>query len=267
MIRRPSPLGSATPNEWLLIPQREHARLSYSLAGAWGNDAVGSLFDEERVRSEFLAALLHHDDGWDAWWDDPGIDPERGRPYSFTEMPPEDAQRLWSASIEVCREFGPLAGWVVATHFSALQSKRDEDWAQWRPWIEAVDAERAVWLAEWRDTDDSLTIDLAQRALRLLQAFDWMSLWLSCKCPTNLDNAMPADLEVGGEGADWPTIRLRSSLGGESVDVEPWPFSDDALDLAVDARIVPADSRYASGRELKAAAKPVRLIWRLRPGG
>src|SRR6056297_2161123 len=105
MIRRDVPLGSDA-KAWLCITQPEHARLSYVLASAWRGFLPNAPAD---VREELLTAILHHDDGWAAWEADPKIDPEHGRPYGFTEMPPHDAQSLWSASIDACESIGPLA--------------------------------------------------------------------------------------------------------------------------------------------------------------
>lgn len=274
MIRRGQPLGDDAPRRWVLIPQSEHARLSHELAATWGGATVEPLFCEAHAdkdplapaRREFLAAALRHDDGWREWWANPAIDPEHGRPYAFTEMPPADAQRLWSASIEACREEGPLAGWVVASHFSALQSKRDHDWPEWRPWIERVDRERAAWLEEWVDLAVPHTVELANRTLAWLQAFDWMSLWLCCRCPAEGDAevAAPPVLELDGATPGWSPTRW-SALGRSGrVVVAPWPFTTPSLELAVSARAVAAEHRYANADELFAEAEPRELRWRLR---
>lgn len=269
MIRRASPLGASTPDRWALIPQQAHARLSHKLAEAWGRGPFEPLLRRmPDARREFLAAMLHHDDGWSDWWDAPGIDPEEGRPYAFTEMPPADAQRLWSASIDACREEGPLAGWVVAAHFSALQSKRDEDWAEWRPWIEAVDRRRAGWLADWLAASEAHTEAVAERCLAWLQAFDWMSLWLCCRCPADGEAAPDGSAVLAFDDDNetgWPAFAFRPSGADGPVVVDPWPFASEALTLSTEAALVSADRRYASPEELMAAGSDTTLRWRLEP--
>ena len=243
MIVRASPLGSG-PNasEWLLIPQQEHARLSHTLASAWGNDRVPPLIcprDEPghplaAVRDEFLQAMLHHDDGWAEWWQAPGVDPETARPYAFTDMPPADAQRLWSASIDHCRAIGPLAGWVVASHFSQLQSKQDDDYDQWRDWLARVDHRRSGWLEEWLAASRDHTENLAGRCLAWLQAFDWLSLWLCCKCPhAHEPPADPGPLELGPQG-HLPKVTFTPH--NQAIKVGPWPFAESELALSVKAK-------------------------------
>ncbi|MCA9241163.1 MAG: DUF3891 family protein, partial [Planctomycetales bacterium] len=125
MIRRDWPLTD-NPSHWLLIPQHEHARLSEKLAKAWRLPSIDDLFEGTQTNpEEVVQAIRFHDCGWQEWDPSPGIDPEHGRPYGFTEMPPQDAQRIWDESIRACRVLGPLAGWMVSGHFIHLQSKQD----------------------------------------------------------------------------------------------------------------------------------------------
>ncbi|TWT46571.1 DUF3891 family protein [Botrimarina hoheduenensis] len=283
MIRRAAPRGAKSPAQWLLISQQEHARLSHELAAAWGNERVAPLLCSATdpaaplagVRAEFLRAVLHHDDGWADWWASPGIDPEHGRPYSFTEMPPDDAQRIWSASIDICRAIGPLAGWVVASHFSRLQSKVDEDYEQWRPWLARVDALRADWLREWLDASTQHTPILAENCLEWLQALDWMSLWFCCLCPSRdepMEQAEP--LIVGGVaplvGVHFTPARETTGepskpIGSGWVDVDPWPFKAAELVLTAEAVSVSAERRWNSASDLRKQQSPCRLAWRLAP--
>lgn len=277
MIRRDEPLGGATPGRWVLIGQPAHARLSYELAATWGGANVPPLVcppDEPDhplagVRRELLDAILHHDDGWADWLDTPRIDPQHGRPYSFTEMPPAEAQQIWRDSIDACRAIGPLAGWVVASHFSALQSKPDEDFAEWVDWLARVDAERSWWLAEWLDASEHHTKELADRSLAWLQAFDWISLWLCCRCPAlRGDLTPPEPLSLGGEATGWPAISFTPSEAGVLF-ASPWPFIEPSFRLEVEGRAIPVGQYKPDSRGERNLAdrlgQPVSLVWRLRP--
>lgn len=263
MIRRNVPLGSDTPTHWLLIPQTGHARLSRELGEAWRPALLGD--GRAAANAELLSALEHHDDGWAAWWAEPGIDRESGAPHAFTEMPPEDAQRLWTASIDACREHGLLAGWVVAAHFSTLQSKRDGDWPEWRSWIKATDRLAAAWLAEWKAADPAHTDALAERSLAWLQRLDWASLWLCCKCVVTRSDAVPAPLEIASaDTGDAVHFAPAFDPDGVRVTVSPWPFDSGELTLSVDALRVSV-GRYADAEALHAAGEPTTLAWRLKP--
>ncbi len=285
MIRRNWPLGSEQPQRWQLIKQIEHARLSFELAKAWGNENVSPLLcsqEEEShplypARQEFIKAVLHHDDGWSSWGNDSEIDPEHGRPYSFTEMPTEASQRIWSESIRLCKAIGPLASWVVASHFSALQSKQDDDYPQWTAWLETVDADRKKALALWREQSETHTEQLANHCLDWLQAFDWMSLWLCCQCPAKQHDAIGSPLVVGGKKAigwkglgastGWPEIifmpiKEMTAEGERILKVSPWPFATEELPLEIGAESVAIGNYQAIEEKDKGSQN---LAWRFVP--
>ncbi|QDT70593.1 hypothetical protein MalM25_35430 [Planctomycetes bacterium MalM25] len=260
MIRRDWPRGAEPAERWYLISQVEHARLSHQLAAAWTPSFLPS-----HVREEFLAAVLHHDDGWLGWDAEPLIDPEHGRPSAFTEMPPAEAQRIWSDSIDACRAIGPLAGWVVASHFTELQSKPDEDYAEWVDWLELVRERRDAWLAEWLDASEQNTPELADRCLAWLQALDWLSLWLCCLCPAEKEDQPIEPLVIGGEANPrlaWTAVTFTPHVRG-GMRVTPWPFVEPCLDIRIDASVAPAEPGDAKG--LAAAREPAELTWLLKP--
>lgn len=258
MIRRDWPRGAEPAERWYLVSQVEHARLSHQLAAAWDPSFIAP-----HVRDEFLAAVLHHDDGWLGWDAAPGIDPEHGRPYAFTEMPPAEAQRIWSESIDACRALGPLAGWMVASHFTELQSKPDDDYAEWIDWLEPVREQRDAWLAEWLGVSADNTPELANRCLAWLQAFDWLSLWLCCRCPVVTEDHPTEPLVIGG-GVDgrlgWPEVTFTPTAGGQ-VQVDPWPFVGERVALHVAATMAPVVSY--DPQQCAKAHKPVELSWQL----
>ncbi|MEM9186855.1 MAG: DUF3891 family protein [Planctomycetota bacterium] len=255
MIRRDVP-RDGNAESWLLISQIEHARLSHRLAAEW----TGLLpTAPPRVREEFLAAVLHHDDGWDDWKTDPTLDPERGRPYGFTEMPTAESQAIWTRSIDACEAIGPFAAWVVASHFIALQSKRDDDFSAWARWLGEQDRRRADWLRAWRTDDAEHTESLAEDGLYLLQAFDWLSLWLCCRAPVDARDPVET-LELGDRQRGFGTYTFTPRDG--EIEVAPWPFAGETLELAVNASRAAAGV-YATADQM--AATPTRAAWRLVP--
>ncbi|TWT88091.1 hypothetical protein Mal64_15630 [Pseudobythopirellula maris] len=264
MIRRDEPLGAAEPTHWLLVSQREHARISYELAAAWEDLGV----EPPAVRDELLQAIRHHDDGWAVWEGAPGIDPETLRPYAFTEMPPAEAQRIWTASIDACRQIGPLAGWAAAGHFITLQSPEDDDHQEWAPWLAEQEAQHSAWLAEWLAASPAHTPELAERCLQLLRAFDWLSLWLCCLGPQpgdEVDGVAPLVIENDSPRIGPWTVDAVAEQGEWRFIMDPWPFVAQAIELRVWARRVPV-RRYADAEALLAASHDVELQWDLRAG-
>lgn len=272
MIRRDWPLGGERAQRWLLIRQTDHAELSAAIARDWR----GLEFPSDAVRDEFLAAVRHHDDGWADWDAEPRVDPETGRPYSFTEMPPEDSQRIWSDSIAACRRIGPLAGWVVASHFYVLQDRRDEDFPEWTDWLAVVDAERSGWLAEWREMSPDHTPELAERCLAWLRAFDWISLWLCCVCPDRPFAAGAEPLVVGDDATGWPATRFTPTGEGIEhptdpgvaplVEVSPWPFAGDSFGYRLRASEIEAERLTSDTIRLDTGARR-SIAWELRGDG
>src|SRR5581483_10014235 len=115
MIRRKQIDGTGRAF-WVLISQVEHARVAGELAQQWGNPPLTPLVP----RDELVATIRHHDDGWAEWERMPGVDPQLGQPYAFTEMPLADSLAIWRKSIDGARSLGNLAPYLVSGHFSAL---------------------------------------------------------------------------------------------------------------------------------------------------
>ena len=272
MLRRHVPLVDK-PEKWLLVSQVEHARVSATLAAQWGGPAVPPVVchptDDhphlQDVRRELLAAIAHHDDGWAQWEANPAIDPELGRPYSFLDLPREQSLPLWRDSVLRCRQIGPLAGWVVAGHFlHMLAEAHDATCVVSQEWQQEVDAWRDEWFREWHSTNRPVhSIALAEQCLHWLRTFDWLSLWFCCYCPTG-------SCEQGGEATTLDEGLLepipitfapqQAPAGGWQVQVSPWPFADDTLELDALGYAVAAH-HFTSQDQLAKNRSPMRLRW------
>lgn len=263
MIRRDHPCPSGTAG-WALISQVEHARLSGEMVAVWGSPACPPL----EFPGQMLPAIEHHDDGWAVWEQQPGVDAATGRPLNFTEMPLDESLVIWQRSIDVAASFGPLAGWMVSGHFSALlrhqnawQNTGSADHILARAFLEEADRQRAQWLGAWQAAGPkTATAEAAERALHWLQFFDALSLWL---CTARRDRPHEMPLPAGG------TLRLEPEPGEDlcpqSVKLAPWPFSRSELPLQIPARCV-VQARYSSSAELAAATEVmVVLDWLLAP--
>jgi uncharacterized protein DUF3891 len=254
MIRRPDPAS----NSWLLISQAEHARLSGEMAAAWNAPACGDI----EPRDALLYAIAHHDDGWPEWERSPGIDAD-GRPVNFDEMSPVEATEIWRRSIDYCAHFDPVAGCVVAGHFTALL----ERFNSWRRAPDPVrsaaeaflaDCQRQMdrWLADWPGRPATAQVS-ADHAVSVLQLFDALSLWLCCQARSEA-----AKFIFPGAG------RFEFAPTGENeFVVSPWPLKTAELLLQVPASHIPARP-YTDREDLRRAIDTtVTIVWRLRPPG
>lgn len=267
MIRRDLPL-SDDPTKWLLISQIEHARLSAELATAWRTESSAH---PDEVRDELLAAILHHDDGWASSEANPTVDPESGKPYSFTELARDQSLILWRDSILRARQFGPLAGWVVAGHFVRLlvdsdDAERDSS----RDWLAQVSKWRQSWLNEWHADNRQLnTVALAGECLEWVRTFDWISLWLCCNCSATVEDEPdePMTIEPGAvcdRHVTFSPANTRAKGEPSTIYVTPWPFAGEQVEVDVLGYAVQA-KRYTLADELAKNRSPVRLRWRLTP--
>jgi hypothetical protein len=267
MIRRSDRTADLTTGEerWILISQVEHARLAGRLAEAW------ETFGSYEPRDELVEAVRRHDDGWSAWEVAPKVDAQTGRPLDFTETPLTDSLAIWRDSIRSGAEVGPLAGYMVSGHFSALLERFSGRWKS-DPTLTTLAQgflgeerdERRKWLAMWQKVTAGgtaragATQEAADRAVGWLQMFDAMSLWFCCAKRDQPERfAMP-------DGAE---VTLRPVSGPYEIEVSPWPCRVAALELEAVGRSIRAQ-RYASPSDVVTApAQGVTLRWFLRPGG
>ena len=177
MIRRNLSLDGNS-SAWLLIPQTEHARIAYELARNWGAPPLAAA----EPATILPQTILRHDDGWQVWEQHMDVDPELGRPFSFTEMSADVAHAIWQRSIIACSDLGPLAQYLVATHFMHLRSGGDSsETNEAARFLRKFEPRTKQWLNQWQQMNPrSNTSEVAHRALGHLQLFDAMSLWFSC---------------------------------------------------------------------------------------
>ncbi len=270
MIRREITAADGT-KLWLLVSQVHHAQVSGELTRHW----------HEQFSPDVVDAILHHDDGWTEWEADPKLNPTTGTPYSFLEMPLVESLAIWDRSIAAARQFGPLAGYVVAGHFYSLLN--DSEHAGEGPavsWLTAKRKVRTAWIDEWLRADPAHTLEYAKRAQQMLLVADLFSLWLCCDCPAEENQAsilaqstmkLRTDVLLGQFRF---AVRVCMLGRSERVDrwtgfnwtvaVDPFPFRDTLPPLSAQAIAAPA-RHYANWQELLAAGWAVELDWRLVP--
>ncbi|MEX0793031.1 MAG: DUF3891 family protein [Pirellulaceae bacterium] len=247
----------------LLIRQTDHAALSRDLAAAWGGEPFAGIALPEFT----MPAILHHDDGWDAWEKAPKIDAESGRPQSFLNTSAEDSHRVWMGGVRRCAEFGPLAQYLVAKHFLILREHSSSaDTSVGSEFLDQLDADCDVWLAQWWESAAAQGVSEGdvELALRQLRFFDWFSLWL-CLADRDEEYQFP-------ETPDHHELTLLprehkapASDAVQTIGARPWPWRQDTIDLSIAARVVP-DRAYQDGDDLmREYGQQTTLRWRLTP--
>jgi hypothetical protein len=238
---------------WLLISQVEHARIAAEIAANWRLPVA-----LEALRSEFLFAVEHHDDGWREWEQAPTIDDD-GEPRDFMEMPMPVATGIWTASIEVAARSSPWCGLWISRHFYylaelALEHRDDpSDRAAAQQFVKEQFAAQRRWRADV-DAHDVTTIELA--GLHALQFFDRVSLWLCCAERT-AEQMFPDPASGTTHWTPESTTTIRVS--GDS-------FAAEELSLEVPAVAI-EQRAYANDVDLRAAiaqGRHVTVNWMLR---
>jgi hypothetical protein len=252
MIRRPA------SDDWLLIPQAEHARIAGEIAAAWNVPAFGEI----QPREPLLYAVAHHDDGWPEWEARPGVHAD-GRPINFDEMPPVESIAIWRRSIDRCAAHHPVSGFAVAGHFSALL-QRFNAWKRGPDNVRAAaeaflkDCEKQMdgWSTSWPGGMSTMQAQ-GDHAVAVLQLFDALSLWLCCQ--KRMD---AAKFVFPGTG------KVEAAPESEfAFALSPWPLQTPELHLSLPARQIPVCS-YRDAADLESTiGTTVMLEWRLRPAG
>lgn len=269
MIRRNIRLPSGE-RSWLLISQVEHARISAFLANRcvarFGRSAPGR--ELAPVRKELLAAIEHHDDGWQDLDARVCFDRKIGRPESFREVDLDCALDAWSRSIRAAESIGHLAPWVVSGHFLALLEHSEQALADplARRWSDTYRSEQTTYLERWTGQNPLLhSTELASEALLWMQLFDVVSLWLCSACPGRGEevDALPESYHFSEDGPLESIICCAGQPG--RVTIDPWRLGVDELAVEASGHCVPA-GKYHSPAELVQARRPHTVHWLLRAG-
>lgn len=245
MIRR------ETQDAWLIIDQREHARVSAELFAAL---PTASEYDRSIAQ-----AIYRHDDGWQEWDEGVSFDEKAGRPLDFREMSRSDQDAIWMRSVEAAVDLGALAQAIIASHFIALRGAPAET-SQQNPrcdteFVRRYQPKVDAWLPELNP------LQFAD-GLAALKWFDILSLWLCCSAQKEVWNTVDfrgAPIELSPE----------SRTAGEPADpyvlqVHPWPFAEAEVTVQTPARRLPI-AVYESRESLLAALhEGERLVWCLK---
>jgi len=230
----------------IVIRQTDHAFLSGYFAREWGNES----FSRPEPFSSFCLAVSEHDNGWQEWELNPGVDPKTFVPYTFMTIPTEEHVDLYQRGIERVVKADLYAGLLVAAHCSNLYDRtratipgfsakyvRSQEQHHANDFVQRLRLQQLRLKVDLRNnpatknfTDEKAVKANAQR----LEALDRLSLFF---CLGSLEDtsieAVPANEE--GVEVDWE-VRL---AGPNQFTLDPYPFRRDPLDFAILARRIP----------------------------
>jgi hypothetical protein len=278
----------------LLIEQNEHGCFCGEICAHWGNARFAAPVRGDSAR---VAAAMH-DEGWREADGEPLFNPDAGRPLHFLEIEMSEHVPLYRRGVGRVGQLDPYAGLLVSMHWTGLYRGR---WglqsggvfgsAGTREEAQLQDQAVAEQEQQWPECKRDLMLEEPRSDFEiglwhnydLLQAFDLLSLYV---CTADLAPAPGARTEhltdVLKEIEAPPGPRVIGSVperpGGARVDlvltptgdgavaVDPYPFDQDNLELALHARRIPDDreSRDAVHAALR-QAEQVTLVRRLTP--
>jgi hypothetical protein len=240
------------PRGTLLIGQPAHAWLSGRLADRWRWPFEPA--------AEVRLAALQHDIGMAAWDAAPDLDPGTGLPYSFTSMPRAMHAGLWSRAARLLVAQSGYAALLVSLHGTGLYERyvpeRERAADPVRSYLESERTFQRS-LVEWLGADPAQV----ERNAALLRCWDWLSLFLCTGADAG--GSFP-----GVPGGHDPVDMSVCWAGGGRIDaaLEPWPFSGEALDLQVEARLLEGTFPDQASLDQALATAPRELLsLRLRP--
>jgi hypothetical protein len=241
----------------IVIRQTDHATLCGFFAREWGNET----FARPEPFSSFCLAAAEHDNGWQEWELNPGVDPRTFAPYSFMTVPTEEHIDLYQRGIDRIVKVDLYAGLLVASHcmglydrsratipgYSAKYVSSNEQHTA-NDFVQRLRLQQLRLKSDLRSnpamkefTDEKLIKANSQR----LEALDRLSLYFCLGAAEDASiEGVPVD--NAGREADWEV----RPAGPSQFTIKPYPFRRDPLEFAILARRFPK-RRYANEAEFQ----------------
>jgi hypothetical protein len=241
----------------IVIRQTDHAFLCGYFAREWGNDT----FARVEPFTSFCLAAAEHDNGWQEWEMNPGVDPRTFAPYSFMTVPTGQHVALYQLGIDRAIKADLYAGLLVVTHCLGLYDRaratmpgysakyvKAEEQPLANEFVQRLRLQQLRLKSDLRNdpamkafTDEQSLKANAQR----LEALDRLSLHfcLSSSEDTTIEG-VPTDTQ--GNEVDWEV----RNAGPNQFTIHPYPFRREPLDFAILARRIPK-RRYTDETDLQ----------------
>lgn len=239
------------------IRQTDHAFLAGFFAREYGNE----VFTSPQPSSSFCLAVAEHDNGWQEWELDPGVDPKSFLPYTFMTVPTDEHIALYQRGIDRVVKVDLYAGLLVAAHCMSLYDRtratipgysakyvKSEDQQKANDFVQRLRLQQLRLKVDLRNnpaTKPFIDENLIKANSLRLDTLDRLSLFfcLGASEETTID-AVP--LNDDGKEID---LFVRPA-GHNQFTIDPYPFRRDPLDFAILARRIPK-RRYSDQVDLQ----------------
>lgn len=239
------------------IRQTDHAFLAGFFAREYGNE----VFTRPQPSSSFCLAVAEHDNGWQEWELDPGVDPKSFLPYTFMTVPTDEHIALYQRGIDRVVKVDLYAGLLVAAHCMSLYDRtratipgysakyvKSEDQQKANDFVQRLRLQQLRLKVDLRNnpaTKPFIDENLIKANSLRLDTLDRLSLFfcLGASEETTID-AVP--LNDDGKEID---LFVRPA-GHNQFTIDPYPFRRDPLDFAILARRIPK-RRYSDQVDLQ----------------
>jgi hypothetical protein len=249
------------PNEYILYAQNDHGDLAGQFAAHWGNETFSPL----KPRDSMVLVAEAHDNGWWHWDINPAVD-DQGVPITFRRTPRERLCEFITIGINNILEKDLYAGLIASIHHAGLPQHRygtlaavprreDEHTTKFIQERESVNKDLMERVAGMKEYDGVNSSDFIWFNYRLMQVFDRLSLFFCCNFDLGTATAAEShsqDDKEYGRAFYRSTINPAPARFGEPdgeisltpldktrLMVDPYPFDQAPLKVAVRGRVVP----------------------------
>ena len=260
------------PNEYILYAQNDHGDLAGRFAAHWGNE----IFSPLKPRASMVLVAEAHDNGWWHWDIHPSVDNE-GVPITFRRTPRKRLYQFINKGIDNILEKNVYAGLVASIHHTGLPQHRygtlpavprrqDEHTMKFIQEREPFNKDLMEKVAGMTEYDGVNSSDYVWFNYRMMQVFDRLSLFFCCNF--DLEKATTSESH-SQEDKDYGRAFYQSTInptptrfgqadteiclapvGKTKLMIDPYPFDESPLKVAVRGRVVPRKP-YKSQEEFR----------------
>jgi hypothetical protein len=218
---------------FVLVKQHDHALISAEFARHWVR--------RPRPLESTLYAVAYHDVAWQGPDSSVRWNEEAGRPYSFTDYPPDEKVRAYAGGLDWLEERDAYAACLCSMHYETLMRRFGDSEAEKR--FAEAEKRRQEKLRAVMSAEELENLD---RNLSFLRLCDGISLYVCLNEPggDGYPPPYPEGFAFDGESYE-PVWEDRRTLR-----LEPHPFSA-PFELEIPYQIVGDDRRSLGGGRLE----------------
>lgn len=231
-------------NSAFIIRQQDHAAVSGIFAANFGN----SDFTPLNPKDAMIYVAAHHDDGWAAIDANPQFDSRTGFVFHLTQTPTQLLVESGNKSPDANEAFHPYSGLISSMHTYGLYHGRyglsdkiyiDMISPEWKEAVQTMLAGELSRQSRLKLACESNDTELFHN-YKLLQFFDTLALYIQTTATLLESQFLHVPQAIGQD------VTIRAIPNGNVIQLDPYPFAVDLLEVVTLGRIVPkSDSAEA----------------------